>query len=57
VEYAVVRKGPCHADDAAWKLVTKRRSREARRRQFPQIRMEGDEALGLHEVDMVSVMT
>jgi hypothetical protein len=42
--------------DAAWKLVTKRRSREATRQQFPKIRMEGDEALGLHALDMVSVM-
>jgi hypothetical protein len=40
--------------DTAWKLVTKRRSREAIRRQFPRIRVEGDEALGLHVLDMVS---
>jgi hypothetical protein len=42
--------------DTAWKLVTKRRSREAARQQFPRIRVEGDEALGLHVLDMVSVM-
>lgn len=42
--------------DTAWKLVTKRRSREATRQQFPTIRIEGDEALGLHVLDMVSVM-
>jgi hypothetical protein len=42
--------------DTAWKLVTKRRSREASRRQFPGIRITGDEALGLHVLDMVSVM-
>jgi hypothetical protein len=42
--------------DMAWKLVTKRRSREASRRQFPAIRITGDEALGLHVLDMVSVM-
>jgi hypothetical protein len=42
--------------DTAWKLVTKRRSREAGRRQFPAIRITGDEALGLHVLDMVSVM-
>jgi hypothetical protein len=42
--------------ETAWKLVTKRRSREASRRQFPGIRITGDEALGLHVLDMVSVM-
>jgi hypothetical protein len=42
--------------DTAWKLVTKRRSREASLRQFPAIRITGDEALGLHVLDMVSVM-
>jgi hypothetical protein len=42
--------------DTAWKLVTKRRSREASRRQFPGIGIMGDEALGLHVFDMVSVM-
>jgi uncharacterized protein (TIGR03083 family) len=40
----------------AWKLVTKRRSREASLRQFPGIGITGDEALGLHVLDMVSVM-
>ena len=38
------------------KDVTKRRSREASLRQFPAIRITGDEALGLHVLDMVSVM-
>lgn len=42
--------------DTAWRLVTKRRSREATRRQFPDIRIAGDERLGLHVLDMVSVM-
>lgn len=42
--------------DTAWKVVTKRRSREVTRRQFPDIRIAGDEALGLHVLDMVSVM-
>jgi hypothetical protein len=44
------------SQDTAWKIVTKRRSREATRQQFPEIRFEGDEALGLHALDMVSVM-
>jgi hypothetical protein len=42
--------------DTAWKLVTKRRSREAIRQQFPNIRIEGDASLGQHVLDMVSVM-
>lgn len=42
--------------DTAWKLVTKRRSREAIRQQFPDIRITGDEALGSHVLDTVSVM-
>ncbi|MBX9581487.1 MAG: maleylpyruvate isomerase N-terminal domain-containing protein [Gemmataceae bacterium] len=42
--------------DTAWKLVTKRRSRGANLRLFPAIRITGDEALGLHVLDMVSVM-
>jgi uncharacterized protein (TIGR03083 family) len=42
--------------DTAWKLVTKRRSREANLRSFPAIRITGDEALGLPVLDMVSVM-
>ena len=42
--------------DTAWKLVTKRRSREANLRMFPAIRITGDEALGLHVLDMVAVM-
>ena len=42
--------------DTAWKLVTKRRSREASLRLFPAIRITGDESLGLHVLDMVSVV-
>lgn len=42
--------------DTAWKLVTKRRSREAVRRQFPDIQIRGDEHVGLSVLDMVSVM-
>jgi hypothetical protein len=43
-------------DQTAWKLVTKRRSREAARSQFPDIRIPGDEALGSHVLGRVSVM-
>jgi len=42
--------------DTAWKLVTKRRSREAIRQQFPNIRIDGDVPIGQHVLDMVSVM-
>jgi hypothetical protein len=42
--------------DTAWKVVMKRRSREAIRQQFPGIRITGDESLGLHALGMVSVM-
>lgn len=42
--------------DTAWKLFTKRRSREAIREQLPNIQITGDRALGLHVLDMVSVM-
>ena len=42
--------------DTAWKLVTKRRSREAIQQQFPGIQITGDETLGLHALGMVSVM-
>src|SRR5262249_45477913 len=42
--------------DTAWELGTKRRSREVTLRHFPAIRITGDEALGLHVLDMVSVM-
>jgi uncharacterized protein (TIGR03083 family) len=42
--------------DTAWKLATKRRSRDTVRRQFPGIRITGDESLGLPVLDMVSVM-
>jgi Mycothiol maleylpyruvate isomerase N-terminal domain len=42
--------------DTAWKLVTKRRSPEATRQQFPDVRITGDEALGQKVLSMVSVM-
>ncbi len=42
--------------DTAWKLVTKRRSPEATRQQFPDVRITGDEALGQNVLRMVSVM-
>jgi hypothetical protein len=42
--------------DTAWKLVTKRRSMDAIRQQFPGIRITGVESLGLHALGMVSVM-
>lgn len=42
--------------DTAWKVVTKRRSQEAIRQQFPGVRITGDVALGQHVLDMVSVM-
>jgi hypothetical protein len=42
--------------DTAWKLVTKRRSREASRQMFPAVLITGDESLGLHVLEMVSVM-
>lgn len=40
----------------AWRLVTKSRSREAIRAKFPDIRIEGDQELGSHVLDMVSMM-
>jgi hypothetical protein len=42
--------------DVAWKLVTKRRTREQVRAEFPDIRITGDVELGSHVLDMVSVM-
>ena len=42
--------------DTAWKLVTKRRSRDVIRQRFPGIRITGNVELGLHVLDMVSVM-
>lgn len=41
---------------SAWKLVTKRRSREATLAELPNIRIEGDVDLGGHVLDMVSMM-
>ncbi len=42
--------------DTVWRLVTKRRSREAVCQQFPSVEVTGDESLGSHVLDMVSVM-
>jgi hypothetical protein len=42
--------------DTAWKLVTKRRSWKQALEQFPTIRIEGDQRLGQHALEMVSVM-
>jgi hypothetical protein len=42
--------------DTAWKVVTKRWGRKAVLARFPDIRIEGDQALGEHVLDMVSVM-
>ena len=42
--------------DTVWKLVTKRRSPEATRQQFPDVRITGDESLGQIVLRMVSVM-
>ncbi len=44
------------SSDTAWRLVTKRRGREAVLARFPDIRIEGDQALGGHVLDTVSVM-
>lgn len=49
---AVVTMG----QDTAWKVFTKRRSREAILRQFPDIQITGDQDLGQPVLDMVSVM-
>jgi hypothetical protein len=42
--------------DTAWKLVTKRLSRESALQQFLDIQIAGDKGLGHHVLDMVSVM-
>ncbi len=42
--------------DTARKMLTKRRARETIRRQFPAIKISGDDELGGHALDMVSVM-
>jgi uncharacterized protein (TIGR03083 family) len=44
------------SQDTAWRLVTKRRDRDTVRREFPDIRITGDESLGAHVLDIVSVM-
>jgi hypothetical protein len=42
--------------DSAWKLFTKRMGRQSALARFPDIAFEGDRELGLHVLDMVSVM-
>ena len=42
--------------DTAWRLATKRRARDVVRREFPQIKIEGDIELGEHVLDMVAMM-
>jgi hypothetical protein len=42
--------------DTAWRLVTKRWGWEAAKARFPDIRIDGDPALGGHVLEMVSVM-
>jgi len=42
--------------ETAWKLVTKRRTRDVVRQEFPGIGITGDEWLGIHVLDLVSVM-
>jgi hypothetical protein len=44
------------SQDTAWRLVTKRRDREKVWREFPDIQILGDQALGAHVLEMVSVM-
>jgi Mycothiol maleylpyruvate isomerase N-terminal domain len=44
------------APDTAWRLVTRRWGRGAAAARFPDIRIEGDHALGGHIFDLVSVM-
>jgi hypothetical protein len=42
--------------DSAWKLFTKRMDRQSALARFPDIAFEGDRELGLHVLNMVSVM-
>lgn len=42
--------------ETAWKLVTKRRTRDAIRREFSDIAITGDVSLGNHALGMISVM-
>ncbi len=42
--------------DSAWKLFTKRMDRQTALARFPDIAIEGDREMGLHVLDMVSVM-
>lgn len=42
--------------ESAWKLVTKRRDRERVLAEFPEIQIDGDMPLGMHVLEMISVM-
>jgi hypothetical protein len=42
--------------DSAWKLLTRRTDRQTALARFPDIAIEGDRELGLHVLDVVSVM-
>jgi hypothetical protein len=42
--------------DSAWKLFTKRVDRQAALTRFPDFVVEGDQELGMHLLDMMSVM-
>jgi hypothetical protein len=42
--------------DSAWMLFTRRLDRPTALARFPDIAIEGDRELGLHVLDMVSVM-
>jgi hypothetical protein len=42
--------------DSAWKLFTKRVDRQVALARFPDVAIEGDRELGLHVLDVVSVM-
>src|SRR6185369_4343221 len=42
--------------DSAWKMLTKRRSREAKLQQFAELKFQGDRELGLCFLDVVAVM-
>ncbi|MES2791898.1 MAG: maleylpyruvate isomerase N-terminal domain-containing protein [Planctomycetota bacterium] len=44
------------SQESAWKLCTKRRSREVVQAQLPDIQIEGDSELGSHVLDLVSMI-
>jgi hypothetical protein len=44
------------SQDVAWKLVTKRRTRQQAEAEFAEIHIDGDRGLGAHVLDTVSVM-